>query len=317
MGSETEVNTKYSYVFPGQGSQSVGMGLELYKGSEAVRETFDEADSSLGFPLSKLIFEGPAAELQDTINSQPAIMAVSIACWRAWQELLGSHAPKPDSVAGHSLGQYTSMVVAGVLSFSEALKLVRVRGRLMQQAALERPGGMAAIIGLNELAFEHICAETGVELANINSDDQIVISGDKIAVVRAMDLASAQGARKTISLPVSGAFHSSLMMQAEQGLMETIDTLNFCDPNMPIIANSTSRPLTTADEVREELIAGLCHCVKWKHSVRYMVDSGVSTFVEFGPSRVLSSLIKRIDQDVEAVTLSDFTSMQKLGEGVA
>ena len=244
------------------------MGLDLYKGSQAVRETFDEADSSLGFPLSKLIFEGPAAELQDTINSQPAIMAVSIACWRAWQESLGSHAPKPDSLAGHSLGEYTSMVVAGVLNFSEALKLVRERGRLMKQAALERPGGMAAIIGLDELAFEHICAETGVELANINSDDQIVISGDKIAVVRAMDLASAQGARKTISLPVSGAFHSSLMMQAQQGLMETIDTLNFNDPHMPIIANSTGSPLTTAGEVRAELIDGLCHCVKWKHSVR-------------------------------------------------
>ena len=316
MVSETEVATKYSYVFPGQGSQSVGMGLDLYKGSRAVRDTFNEADSSLGFPLSKLIFEGPAEELQDTINSQPAIMAVSIACWRAWQEFLGSQAPKPASVAGHSLGEYTSMVVAGVLSFTEALQLVRERGRLMQQAALERPGGMAAIMGLNELAFEHICAETGVELANINSDDQIVISGDKIAVVRAMDLASAQGARKCISLPVSGAFHSSLMMQAQQGLTETIGTMDFKDPNMPIIANSTSSPLTTAIEVRKELIDGLCHCVKWKHSVQYMVDSGVSRFLEFGPSRVLSSLIKRIDQDVEAVTLSDLQSMKKLGAGV-
>ena len=300
-----------SYVFPGQGSQSVGMGLELYQASPAAREVFEEADDSLGLSLSSLIFEGPSRELQDTMNSQPAIMIVSIACWKAWEEFLGAQSPRPVSVAGHSLGEYTSMVVAGVLSFSDGVRLVRERGRLMHQASEVRPGGMAAIIGLEELAFEHICAETGVELANVNSDEQVVISGDKIAVARAMDLATARGAKKTVPLKVSGAFHSSLMGYAQTGLAEALDDLELQDPEMPIIANSLAAPVTTAPEVRSELIEGLCHCVRWKQSVKYMVDAGANSFVEFGPARVLSSLIKRIDREVEANTLSSPESIQK------
>ena len=293
------------------------MGLELYNTSQAAREVFEEADDSLNFHLSRLIFEGPAEDLQDTVNSQPAIMVVSIACWRAWEEFLGARTPKPASVAGHSLGEYTSLVVAGVISFKDGLCLVRERGRLMQQASAERPGGMAAIIGLDEYALEHICAETGVELANINSDDQIVISGDKIAVARAMDLASARGARKTIPLQVSGAFHSSLMYQAQTGLSEAVEAMELHDPAFPIIANYSGTALDTAEEVRSELVNGLCHCVQWRNSVRYMVNSGVSQFVEFGPSKVLTSLIKRIDRDVAAVTLSDTASIQKLSENIA
>lgn len=306
-----------AYVFPGQGSQSVGMGRELYEASRAAKDVFDEADDSLGFPLSRLIFQGPADQLQSTLNSQPAIMTVSIACWKAWEEFLGAQAPQPQSVAGHSLGQYTSMVVAGALSFGEGVKLVRERGRLMQRAAQARPGAMAAIMGLDELALEDICAETGVELANINSDDQIVVSGDKLAVARAMDLASIRGARKTVPLPVSGAFHSSLMGQAIPGLSEAIANLYFQHPRVPIIANSTGRPLTRAAEVKEELVRGLCRCVQWKGSVRYMVNSGVSCFVEFGPARVLTFLIKRIDREVQAETVSDPASIRKTAEGVS
>ena len=301
-----------SYVFPGQGSQSVGMGRELYENSPAARAVFEEADDSLGFSLSRLIFEGPSRELEDTMNSQPAIMIVSIACWRAWEEYLGAQSPTPVSVAGHSLGEYTSLVVAGVVNFGDGVRLVRERGRLMHEASEVRPGGMAAIIGLDEFAFEHICAETGVELANVNSDEQVVISGDKIAVARAMDLAAARGAKKTVPLKVSGAFHSSLMGHARQGLAEAVANMELRDPAVPIIANSLAAPVVTADEVRYELIQGLCHCVRWKQSVRYMVESGASHFVEFGPSRVLSSLIKRIDRDVEASTLSNPDSIQKL-----
>ncbi len=290
------------------------MGLDLYNSSPAAREVFQEADESLDFRLSKVIFRGPEEDLRDTTNSQPAIMTVSIACYRAWQEQAGSASPPelPDLVAGHSLGEYTSMVVAGVTSFSEGVRLVRERGRLMHQASVNRPGGMAAIIGLDELAFESICAETGVEVANINSADQIVISGDRVAVAQAMDLATVRGAKKTIALPVSGAFHSSLMSKAREGLQEALDAVEFKDPAMPIVANSDCAMLTKGSEVRQELIDGLCQCVQWRNSVRRMVDSGVSQFVEFGAGNVLSGLIRRIDRGVKATSVSDPESVAKL-----
>ena len=313
--TDSQNTAQRAFVFPGQGSQSVGMGLDLYKSSSAAKEVFQEADDSLGVNLSKLIFEGPANELQDTINSQPAIMTVSIACWKAWEQFMGAELTPPSTVAGHSLGEYTSLVVSGVLNFSDAVKLVRERGRLMHQASIDRPGGMAAILGLEELALVQICAETGVELANINADDQIVISGDKIAVARALDLASARGARKSVPLTVSGAFHSSLMGQAREGLARAIDALHFEDPQIPIIANSDCAVLTNANAVRRELISGLCQCVQWRNSVRTMVDSGVSQFVELGSSGVLSNLITRIDRSVQAVALSDPASIRKLIEG--
>ena len=295
----------------------MGMGLELYNTSPAAREVFQEADDSLGIKLSKLIFRGPDSKLKNTANSQPAIMTVSIACWKAWEEQASSGAKPPDMLAGHSLGEYTSMVVAGVTSFADAVKLVRKRGQLMQQAAVHRPGGMAAIMGLEEMAFEAICAETGVEVANINSEDQIVISGDKIAVARAMDLASARGAKKTISLPVSGAFHSSLMLKAKEGLESAVSSMEFNDPTVPIIANSDCTLLTEGDQIKEELVNGLCQCVQWKESVQSMVNSGVSQFVEFGPAAILSGLIRRIDRGVQTNAVTDPDSITKLAERVA
>ena len=293
------------------------MGAELFESSRAARETFEEADDSLGFPLSRLIFEGPAKDLQNTANSQPAIMTVSVAAWRTWQVMQGSQAVSAKAVAGHSLGEYTSLVAASVIEFPDAVRLVRKRGELMNQAAINRPGAMAAILGLNEMAFSQICDETGVELANINTDDQIVISGDKIAVARAMDLASARGAKKTIPLPVSGAFHSSLMFEAEAGLADAIQALDFKNPKMPVVGNCDSKPLSTADEIRSELVNGLCHCVLWKDTVRHLVDSGVSQCVEFGSGGVLAGLIKRIDRGVKVTTVSDTASMRKLAEEIA
>ena len=306
--------TKLSYVFPGQGSQSVGMGAQLFVESAAAKEVFQEADEILNYSLSDLMFNGPENELRDTVNSQPAIMVVSLACWKAWEEFLGAGLKPPQSIAGHSLGEYTALVVSGVLSFSDGLLLVKERGRLMQEASVERPGGMAAILGLDEDSLEHVCSETGVELANINSDDQMVISGEKIAVAQAMDLCIARGAKKAIPLPVSGAFHSSLMKHAARGLEQAITSMDFKDPKMPIVGNYTGTPLNTADEVKQELTDGLCNRVQWKKSICCMVDSGVSTFVEFGSARVLSSLIRRIDSGVEALTLSSVESIKKLTE---
>ena len=317
VATSTEEANKRAYVFPGQGSQSVGMGTELFESSRAARETFEEADDSLGFPLSRLIFEGPAQDLQNTANSQPAIMTMSVAAWRTWQEMQGPETMNAKAVAGHSLGEYTSLVAADVIDFSDAVKLVRRRGELMNQAAVNRPGAMAAILGLNELAFAQICDETGVELANINTDDQIVISGDKIAVARAMDLASARGAKKTIPLPVSGAFHSSLMFEAASGLADAVQALNFKEPKMPIVGNCDSRLLFTSDEIRSELVNGLCQCVQWKDSIRHLVDSGVTQFVEFGSGGVLAGLIRRIDRGVKVSTVSDTASMRKLADDEA
>ena len=301
-----------AYVFPGQGSQKVGMGIGLMEESRAARETFEEADDSLGFPLSRMIFEGPAGELQNTVNSQPAIMTVSIAAWRAWTEFAGPQAVEARAVAGHSLGEYTALVAAGVMEFADAVRLVRRRGELMHQASVNRPGAMAAILGLDELAFAQICAETGVELANINTDNQIVISGDRIAIAHAVDLATARGARKAVPLPVSGAFHSSLMVEAETGLAAELESLHLREPRMPIIANCDCRPLTSSLEIREELVLGLCRCVQWKDSVRTMIDSGVDRFVEFGAGGVLAGLIKRIDRDVEVSAVADPDSIRKL-----
>ena len=290
------------------------MGVALLESSGAARETFEEADDSLGFPLSRMIFEGPAGELQNTINSQPAIMTVSIAAWRAWRETGGSQAADAGAVAGHSLGEYTALVAAGVLDFSDAVRLVRRRGELMNQASVNRPGAMAAILGLDELAFDQICAETGVELANINTDNQIVISGDRMAIAHAVDLANARGARKAVPLPVSGAFHSSLMSEAEEGLAAELESLHLREPRVPIVANCDCRSLTTSAEVRAELVSGLCRCVQWKDSVRTMIDFGISHFVEFGAGGVLAGLIKRIDRGVEVSAVADPDSIRKLAE---
>ena len=290
------------------------MGLSLFVSSKAARETFAEADDSLGFPLSRMMFDGPAGELQNTVNSQPAIMTASIAAWRAWRETGGAAATDAGAVAGHSLGEYTALVAAGVIEFADAVRLVRRRGELMHQASVNRPGAMVAILGLDELAFDQICAETGVELANINTDNQIVISGDRIAIARAIDLATARGARKAVALPVSGAFHSSLMREAEPGLAAELDALRLREPRIPIVANCDGRPLTASGEVREELVQGLCRCVQWKDSVRSMIDSGIGHFVEFGAGGVLAGLIKRIDRGVEVSAVADPDAVRKLGE---
>jgi len=307
---KTKSKPKIAHVFPGQGSQSVGMGYKLYQSSPKAKEVFQEADEALQFSLSRLCFEGPEDELRQTINAQPAIMTVSVACLRAASEV--NHTISPSFVAGHSLGEYTALVAANVLGFTDAIRLVRERGRLMQKAGEIKPGGMAAVIGLDEAALREICRESGAEIANFNCSAQIVISGSKEALARAMELAKARDARRVILLQVSGAFHSTLMQPTIEGLSAAISQINFRTPEIPIVVNSTAQPVTTAEGVKEELLRQLCNCVQWQPSVEYMVGEGISTFIEIGPGQVLSGLIKRISNKVQVLNMSDPESIKAL-----
>ena len=306
-----EAEMLVSTVFPGQGSQVVGMGKDLSDNFTLAKQIFQEADDTLGYKLSDLMFNGPDKDLEDTSCSQPAIMAVSVACWQVLNEAMGDMKLKVQCSAGHSLGEYTSLVISGVISYSDGLRLVQERGRLMHDASVVRPGSMAAVIGLNEQEVETVCRQSGAEMANINSNDQIVISGDSEHVAEAVQIASDMGARKVITLPVSGAFHSSLMEYASDGLSKILDEIDFNDSEVPIIANSTGLPIKSADEIKEELLKGLCSCVQWKDSIQYMVNSGVSNFIEFGPSRVLSSLIKRINKEVTVESISSVKTLEQ------
>jgi len=293
-----------AYVFPGQGTQRVGMGQSLYERSKAARAIFKLADEALGFHLSRLCFRGPDEELRQTHNAQPAILTVSCAYLAAGLEE-GVTPPVPGFVAGHSLGEYTALVAARVLEFPDVIRLVRVRGELMQEASRRAPGGMLAILGLDEVTLEEICEETGTQIANINCSGQIVISGPRKNLAYALDLAKLRGAKRAIPLDVSGAFHSSLMHYAVEGMTQALAQFSLRDPIVPLVANSTAKPLTSASEIIAELINQLCRCVQWQRSVEYMVGAGVSTFVEIGPGQVLTGLIKRIQPGVATVNVGD------------
>jgi [acyl-carrier-protein] S-malonyltransferase len=297
---------KVAYVFPGQGSQWAGMGRDLYDGFDSARAVFEQVDEALGFSLSRLCFEGPEDELLQTINTQPAIVTVSLACLKAIDGVNADNVlPSPVFVAGHSLGEYTALAAAGVLDLATTVYLARERGRLMHEAGLKKPGGMVAVIGLDEASLAGVCKETGTRIANINCPGQLVISGAKENIAKAADLAGERGAYRTIPLAVSGAFHTPLMQSAVDGMAEIIATLSFHDPVIPIVANTTAQPLTTAEMVKAELLNQLCNGIEWQRSIEFMVGEGVSTFVEIGPGKVLSGLIKRIDKDVRVVNIGD------------
>ena len=304
-----------AYLFPGQGTQAVGMGAELYDNSPASRSVFHEVDKALGRPLTKLLFTGPEEQMRETVNAQPAIMAVSLACSQAMEERLGTEQmPRPALLAGHSLGEYTALAVAGVLNVADTAQLVQERGRLMQEACDQRPGSMAAVLGLDQMIMEEISRETGTYISNVNTPVQIVISGERMALARALDLAIARGAKKAIPLRVGGAFHSPLMEPAKLGLVEAVKNLEFKDPVIPIVANCTGDPLTKADDVKKELISQISSCVQWNQSIDYMIGAGVSRFIELGSGRALSSMVRRIDPSAEAVSVGDMDSILQLSK---
>jgi len=301
---------KVAYVFPGQGSQVVGMGRYLYEKYPSARDVFDEADKTLGFSLSRMCFEGPEEELTKTINVQPAVLTVSIACLKVAEGIIGRTFPHPDIVAGHSLGEYTALVVAGVLRLPDALRLVRERGRLMHEAGVASPGGMMAVLGLEEKIVREVCAATDVEVSNINCRGQVVVSGaeDKLAEFKL--LAEAKGARRVICLKVSGAFHSRLMQPATDGLLMAISQTNFGEPLFPILANVTAQSVTNASAIREELADQITSCVRWQESVENMVAGGVTRFVEIGHGQVLADLIKRTEPEGLVLNIGD-TDIEK------
>ena len=301
--------TRVAHIFPGQGAQWVGMGQDLYAGSAAAKAVFDQADEALGFSLSRLCFEGPEDELRLTINAQPAILTASYACLVAARE---SHKlPAAAFVAGHSLGEYTALAAANALDFTTTVRLARERGRLMYEAGLVKPGGMAAVLGLDEAILAEVCRETDTTIANYNCPGQLAISGASANIAKASELAKARGA-KVIPLAVSGAFHSPLMKSAVAGMTEVLANVSFRDPVVPVIANTTARPLTTAREIKTELLDQLSNSVRWQRSVEYMIDNGVTTFIEIGPGKVLSSMIKRIKRDAAILNISDLETIRNL-----
>ena len=310
---------KLAFVFPGQGSQKVGMGKVWADASREARATFEEADQALGFPLSRLCWEGPEEELNLTANTQPALVAAAVAVLRA----LAALAPelRPVAVAGHSLGEYSALVAAGALDFAAALRLVRRRGELMQEAVPVGKGAMAAIIGLDPEAIAGIAAEAAAAgdqpevcaVANLNGPGQTVIAGDKGAVDRAVALARERGARKATLLAVSAPFHSPLMRPAREGMEPLLAATTFRDPRVPVVTNADAAPVTTGEAAREALVRQIDSPVRWVESVLRMEgELGVQTFVEVGPGNVLSGLNRRIVQSARATGISDPDHLRKL-----
>lgn len=332
------MTTRVAFLFPGQGSQAVGMGADIFESSPAARRVFENVDEALGFPLSQLCFAGPDETLRETINAQPAIVTVSLALLAALQEALSAQtsasvpswtAPlAPAFTAGHSVGEYAALVASGSLALADAVRLVRERGRLMHHEGTICPGSMAAIIAMDEEALREVCEEATaqasanktsthpgegqVAIANYNAPGQIVISGELKALNLAMELAKARGAKKVMPLAVSGAFHSPVMQPAATGLAQAIAGTTVNDAQIPLIGNISATPLTSVHDIRDELARQIAASVQWTRSVEYLVNEGVTAFIEIGPGQALTGMVKRIARGTTLMNVSSGADITKV-----
>src|SRR5579863_7350112 len=306
-----------AFLFPGQASQYPGMGRDLSENFPQSRAVFEEADAALGFPISSICFEGSEEELKLTENTQPAILTVSVAAFRA----LESRGIVPDFAAGHSLGEHSALVSAGALAFSDPVKLARRRGSYMQEAVPAGKGAMAAILGLSPSDVAEVCKKAAdtevVSPANMNSPEQTVISGSAAAVKRAVEIASQSGAKRAVILPVSAPFHCAMMLAAQQRLESDLRAANFSNLKFPLITNVDAEAVTSGDEAREALIRQVTQPVRWLDSVRDMIEGGVTIFVEVGPGKVLLGLLRQIDRSVRGLNVEDAATLQSTLDKIA
>ena len=303
--------TKTAYIFPGQGSQAVGMGKDLFDNFEAAREVFREADEALGFPLSEMCFSGNEEDLQLTENTQPAILTASVAAFRAME---AEGVPAPAYVAGHSLGEYSGLVAAGVISFADAVRTVRMRGRYMQEAVPVGVGAMAAILGLDLEAVEAGCSDAAqgqvCSSANINSPSQVVIAGNSDAVDRACEILKEKGAKRAIKLNVSAPFHCALMMPAQERLAADLESLPYGDFHFPIVHNVSATENSDSSVVADALTQQVSSPVRWLQSIEYLIGQGVDTFVEVGPGKVLTGLVRQINREARGLNVENTESLR-------
>jgi [acyl-carrier-protein] S-malonyltransferase len=300
--------SKTALLFAGQGAQAVGMGKDLAEKFPSAKNWFDRANAALGYDLAKICFEGPEAELTKTENAQPGIFLVSWVCF----ELLKEKIPnlKFDATAGLSLGEFTAIAAAGAMSFENGLRVVRQRGKFMQEACDATHGGMAAIIGLDEIPTREVCAEAGIVLANLNCPGQLVISGEAEKIAKAIELAKVKGAKRAIPLPVTGAYHSPLMAGAQPKLQSELAKIKISAPHIPVISNVTAQPHGDATEIAARLIEQVTSSVLWENSMRYLLAQGFTRFIELGPGTALSGFMKRIDKTAQMLNVADAASLE-------
>lgn len=307
--------SKTALLFAGQGAQVVGMGKDLAAQFPTAQALFARAEAVLGYDLGRICFEGPEAELTKTENAQPGIYLVS---WAAFT-LLRERVPTLtfDATAGLSLGEFTALAAAGAMTFEDGLRITRLRGRFMQEACDVTRGGMAAIIGLDEAPTREVCAEAGVELANLNCPGQLVISGDAERITKACELAKARGAKRAMPLTVAGAYHSRLMASAQPKLAAELDRLTLAAPSVPVVANVTAQPHATGSSIKETLVAQVTGSVRWEDSMRWLVAQGFTRFIELGPGKALSGFMKRIAPDVQMWNVTDAASLAATAQALS